>query len=95
MYGLFEQEEDHRATPTEAVQEWAYNYGADRPERPWILSDWDTWERNPHYCGPAVPHPEFDNGDAYAPISHGATETLEPAPVCPVEPTTPEDEIPF
>jgi hypothetical protein len=25
----------------------------------WILSDFDTWERNPFYKGPEVPQPEL------------------------------------
>lgn len=48
------------ATPSEACREYAWNYGADRPNRAWILTDFDTWEPNPHYSGPPVPHPEFD-----------------------------------
>lgn len=49
------------ATPTEACREYARTVGADRPERPWILTDFDTWERNPYYRGPrciANTHPE-------------------------------------
>lgn len=31
-------------------------------DQAWILSDFDTWERNPHYNGPPNPrHPEEDN----------------------------------
>jgi len=42
----------------EAVREWARNFGHDHPDRAWLLSDLDTWERNPFYCGPAEPHPD-------------------------------------
>ena len=42
----------------EAVREWAYNVGHDNPDQAWLLSDYDTWERNPFYRGPKVPHPE-------------------------------------
>ena len=34
--------------------------GGVNPNRPWILSQYDTWERNPYYQGPPVPHPEDD-----------------------------------
>jgi hypothetical protein len=43
----------------EAVREWTYIVGAENPDRPWILSDWDTWEKNPFYKGPPVDHPEY------------------------------------
>ncbi len=46
------------ATPTDARREYAYNAGANRPDREWLLTDWDTWERNPHYTGEPGPHPE-------------------------------------
>ena len=51
-------DEDRLATPTEACREYARNVGSEHPERPWILTDRDTWERNPFYDGPAVPHPD-------------------------------------
>lgn len=46
------------ATQGEAYREWVNNAGQDRPEAAWILTAWDTWEANPSYTGPAVPHPE-------------------------------------
>jgi hypothetical protein len=49
------------ATDTEACREYARNVGAERPERPWILTDYDTWERNPFYSGPPARHPEDDS----------------------------------
>lgn len=45
-------------TTMDRVYQWADAYGADHPEKPWLLSDFDTWERNPHYQGPRVAHPE-------------------------------------
>jgi len=45
----------------EAVREWSWNVGSDRPTQQWILSDYDTWERNPHYIGPDLGHPEDDD----------------------------------
>lgn len=49
---------EHMATPAEAAREYARNAGADNPQKAWILTPWDTWEANPSYSGPAVPHPE-------------------------------------
>lgn len=49
---------DHIATGSEALTEFAYNAGADNLEKCWILSDWDVWVKNPHYCGELEPHPE-------------------------------------
>jgi hypothetical protein len=51
---------EHMATPAEASREYAFNAGIDRPNQAWILSHFDVWERNPHYVGPPVPHPEED-----------------------------------
>lgn len=46
------------ATMEDAVREYATNAGAARPNVEWILSDYDTWVRNPHYTGQPGPHPE-------------------------------------
>jgi hypothetical protein len=48
------------ATDAEAMAEMAWNMGAERSDRAWLLDDRDVWVRNPHYVGPAVPHPEAD-----------------------------------
>jgi hypothetical protein len=45
----------------EALREWAWIVGADRPDDQWLLSDYDSWEPNPHYTGPDQGHPE-DHG---------------------------------
>jgi len=44
----------------EAVREWAWNAGQYRLDQQWILSNYDTWERNPHYTGPDQGHPNDD-----------------------------------
>jgi len=49
----------------EAVQEYAQEHGRDNRDCAWILSPFDTWERNPFYEGPAVRHPEADCEDEY------------------------------
>jgi len=81
---MFNQEEDHLATPAEACREYARNVGEQHRDRAWILTDWDTWERNPYYHGPAQPHPEFED---YI--------TPEQTPVVVEVPNTPDEDIPF
>lgn len=44
-------DDDRVATPAEACREYARNVGAEFPEKPWILTDYDTWEKNPYYTG--------------------------------------------
>jgi hypothetical protein len=46
------------ATEADAVREYVHNVGGHDPDRCWILSQYDTWERNPFYRGPPQPHPE-------------------------------------
>ena len=58
------------ATVRESIDEWRYNCGAPA-DRAWILSDRDTWERNPRYDGPPVPHPE--DGDESPNYQRGYT----------------------
>lgn len=43
-----------------AVLEYAREHGRQQEERAWILTPFDTWEPNPAYTGPPVPHPEDD-----------------------------------
>lgn len=47
----------------EQVREYTNNHGANNTELAWILSPFDTWEANPHYTGPEVPHPESMNDE--------------------------------
>lgn len=51
---------DRMATQSEAYCEMVQNIGADNADKCWILTPFDTWERNPAYTGPDVPHPEDD-----------------------------------
>ena len=46
-------EDDYFRVPTwtEVCREYAANVGGERPEQAWILTPWDTWERNPAYSG--------------------------------------------
>lgn len=48
------------ANECDAMREFAYNVGTyDRyKDSAWILTDYDVWVPNPHYRGPAQPHPE-------------------------------------
>ena len=54
----FDNERDEPMTTADAVRHWVYAVGADWSREAWILSPYDTWERNPHYRGFPVPHPE-------------------------------------
>jgi hypothetical protein len=42
----------------QAIREWAWIVGAERLDQQWLLTDYDTWEPNPHYHGPDQGHPE-------------------------------------
>ena len=69
------------ATKTDACREYAMNVGVERPEQAWILTDYDTWERNPHYHGPAVPHPEesdYEDGDWRGVVLADEVEPIRP-----------------
>jgi hypothetical protein len=44
----------------EGIAEQVQIFGAEMPDRQWILSGWDTWERNPYYRGEEQQHPEDD-----------------------------------
>jgi hypothetical protein len=50
------------ATEAEAVNEWVHNVGYEDcyKDRQWILSSYDSWERNPYYSGHDQTHPEDD-----------------------------------
>ena len=42
----------------QAIREWVWIVGAERLDQQWLLTDYDTWEPNPHYHGPDQGHPE-------------------------------------
>lgn len=44
----------------EAFQQYAHVYGLLDVNQEWVLSPFDTWERNPHYTGTPGRHPEED-----------------------------------
>jgi hypothetical protein len=67
------------ATQAEAAQEYGRNAGMDDPDREWILTPWDSWERNPFYTGPRGRHPEDDDYDSeiygpFKPVSYADDE---------------------
>jgi len=43
-----------------ALRQYAGAYGAEDADSAWISTPFDTWERNPHYVGLPMPHPEDD-----------------------------------
>ena len=91
-----EQQQLPPATTGQAISEWARNCGSDphRIGKQWLLTDYDTFVRNPHYTGPAQPHPD----DADYPVESGAT--ADRAQVVAHPPASgrvsqPDDEPPF
>lgn len=60
MFSNEEERFDHVATVSEAINEWAWNVGAEPGyvNLQWLVSSYDTIERNPHYHGPEQQHPE-------------------------------------
>jgi len=71
------------ATISDACREYARNVGHERPDQAWILTDYDTWQKNPFYVGPPVPHPECDdaNHDLVAGLIQPADEVPDADPV--------------
>lgn len=59
MWGI-EPEFEWKATPADAMRQYADVVGNDHPDREWILTDYDVWVQNPHYKGLPQPHPEED-----------------------------------
>ncbi len=48
----------------DALKQYAEVYGEQDTESEWILTPFDTWERNPFYKGEPTPHPEcYDYDD--------------------------------
>jgi hypothetical protein len=60
--GFEREERSEVVTIASECEAYAYYEGKERPERAWILSDYDTWHRNPFYRGPPVPHPDDEPG---------------------------------
>lgn len=98
------------ATMSDAVREYARNAGSERPDQAWVLSPYDTWERNPCYSGPPQPHPEeyVSEEEAEAILAeckavdeeHAAWArhhaTSRPEPLAPAAPTDLyDDDLPF
>lgn len=60
MFGIPEDHFDSQfpTSTMDLVHDQASELGRNRPDQAWISTSWDVWARNPHYHGPAVPHPE-------------------------------------
>jgi hypothetical protein len=101
---MYDDIDSEPSTTSELVREQAAYDGQFCPNIAWILSDFDTWERNPHYTGPANPrHPEDDSDYEYT-DSEGAVRTATAAPslrALGIDPQDPclcpasDDELPF
>ena len=61
----------------DAIREWVHIVGRQRPECAWLCSDYDTWEKNPFYYGPAVPHPESDEAREKEGLIYDLSEPLD------------------
>ncbi len=75
------------ATTRQAVNEWVEYVGYQNPETEYLLSDYDTWEVNPHYRGPKGPHPEDEPawGRSWMDRWQSHQTGAEPVPCCPLE----------
>ena len=93
------------ATTDHAITEWARKCGSDphRIGRQWLLTDYDTFVRNPHYTGSALPHPDeedypVDSGVApaagHAVHAGDRSQLVTPRPVPGLE-AQPLDDSPF
>jgi hypothetical protein len=82
------------ATYGEAFAEYARNAGAERPDTEWILTPWDTWQKNPFFTGTPGRHPEDDYHDDEGEGQLGVVIVGHPMP--PRQPrTVDDDDIPF
>ena len=81
----------------DAIREWAWSYGAEHPGQAWLLSDRDSWERNPHYTGPDVPHPEYchDEDEERADVLAALDRAVDCAVASWVPANGTADDIPF
>lgn len=70
----------------EAVFQYASAYGSLDPDSEYVLSPFDTWERNPHYRGPRGPHPEDDSFWDMSEAEQAAYIAALNAPPAPVDP---------
>lgn len=87
---MYQYEDDTLATMSDAVREYAANVGFDRPDVAWILSPYDTWERNPYYSGPPACHPDDFCDDEFFDEMVEAVEAPEATHV-----RYEDDDIPF
>lgn len=42
------------------IKEWARNVGREYPDQEYLLTEYDSWERNPWFTGKPGRHPEAD-----------------------------------
>lgn len=62
---LYRDSQTNEQWMSEALAQYADAYGAEQPDREWICTPYDTWERNIHFTGtPSGRHPEDDEREA-------------------------------
>ena len=93
MHHFINQEQEHLdfhyPSLSEINREMAFHLGAANPDKQWVCTDFDVWEKNPFYSGPEQPHPECD-------IYPEGAEMLPPPPAeIHVPELAGDDEIPF
>jgi hypothetical protein len=77
---MFEPDEPgHLATYGEAFKEYGRNAGAIQPNVEWILTPWDTWEKNPFYTGTPGRHPEddYEDEEVYGPFQPVVARSID------------------
>jgi hypothetical protein len=50
-----------------SIRKYTSNYGMEHQNQAWILSPYDTWEKNPHYIRIIATHPSSYTGDVNYP----------------------------
>lgn len=86
----------HTEWLVESVHHYAAVYGAEEPEKEYILSPFDTWHPNPYYTGRKGPHPEDDDFWSLSPEEQEAEIERLNAPRPVYSPPPPrDDDLPF
>lgn len=49
------------ASHDDAMREYAWNAGRDRPDLGWILTPYDVWMPNPFFVGEHKAHPDMED----------------------------------
>jgi hypothetical protein len=78
-----------------AVREWVWVVGRDIPDQEYILSDYDSWEKNPFYLGKPGRHPEDYDCEYDEEVGVGYAKQPVDAMIIPTYTMTFDEDIPF